>query len=456
MLSLIRKLLNTKTNGRYQSIPFAPVKQELTHTAFDIEGIIPEELNGTYLRNGPNPAGPISPNAHYFSGDGMVHGVRLKAGKVLWYRNRFVRGGSVSKTLGEKEIGGPVSNGLDVSPNTNIIRFKNTLYATIEAGPSMIQLSPELDSISRSNLEGILAEGFTGHHKIDPEDKDIHGVVYCNKLGNNALYIRLKQDGSLLNKVTVPLSGASQIHDMAITKNYAIILDLNVVFSTSALLKTTLPIAWQDKKASRVGVLPKGGTADQIRWFEVSPCYVYHPLNAFEDAQGNIVLDVSRYERASLKDYYGPLGDTEPSIDRWTLPMNSSEKKAKEDRLFNLPLDFPKVNPQFEGRSYQYGYTVEATLKPSFERAVKLNLMTSEVEYQAFDGGMSSELTFIPRENATTEDDGWLIGFVFQPEKQQSRLVILDAKKFSEPPVASIWIPEQYVPIGTHGGWFPN
>ncbi|MEM6741608.1 MAG: carotenoid oxygenase family protein, partial [Pseudomonadota bacterium] len=294
---------------------------------------------------------------------------------------------------------------------------------------------------------------FTGHHKVDPVDHDIHAVTYSSKIGANALYQRLGSDGRLMNQITVPLSGMTQIHDMAITENHAIILDLSVVFSAWALLQTTLPIKWDGKKDARIGVIPKGGRAEDVRWFSVAPCYAYHAMNAFETEGGDVVVDVSRYARASQKDMYGPLGDTEPTIDRWILPMSGNATEAREERVFALPLDFPKISPTVEGRAYRYGYSVEATLEPSFNRAVKLDFQTGEALYQAFDGGMSSELTFIPKGDA--EDDGWLMGFVFQPDQERSRLVILDARDFEADPVASIWIPEQYVPIGTHGGWFP-
>ena len=177
-------------------------------------------------------------------------------------------------------------------------------------------------------------------------------------------------------------------------------------------------------------------------------------MNAYETEGGDVVLDVSRYERASEKDMYGPLGDTEATIERWVLPMSSNGTEAREERIFDLPLDFPKIAASVEGRNYRYGYAVEATLDPSFDRAVKLDFTTGDVQYQAFDGGMSSEMTFVPR--GPGEDEGWLMGFVFQPKHQRSRLVILDAQRFDEDPVASIWIPDQYVPIGTHGGWFPE
>ncbi|MEM9754806.1 MAG: carotenoid oxygenase family protein [Pseudomonadota bacterium] len=454
MLDFIRKVVSSGTNQRYQSIPFLPVQTEITVENLEVDGHIPPELSGLYVRNGPNTAGKTGPHQHYFSGDGMLHGVHIEKGQAKWYRNRFVRTGEVPEKLGSPDPGGPVTAGLDVSPNTNIVQFADKLFATIEAGASMVEITRELETVTRSDLGGALQHGFTGHHKIDPVDHDIHAVTYSSKIGANAVYQRLSPAGKLLNQVTVPLSGMTQIHDMSITENYAIILDLNVVFSAWALLQTTLPIKWDGKKDARVGVIPKNGTAADVRWFDVEPCYAYHTMNAYETEGGDVILDVSRYARASEKDMYGPLGDTEATIDRWVLPMSGTAKEAREERAFALPLDFPKISPTVEGRQYRYGYAVEATLAPSFDRAVKLDFATGDTQYQSFDGGMSSEMTFVPR--GPGEDEGWLMGFVFQPKLQRSRLVILDARHFEDDPVASIWIPDQYVPIGTHGGWFPE
>ncbi|MEM1234734.1 MAG: carotenoid oxygenase family protein [Pseudomonadota bacterium] len=459
MLDFIRKIVSSGDNRRYAPVPFAPVQREMTVENLEVDGTIPPELSGLYVRNGPNTAGETGPHQHYFSGDGMLHGVFIEDGQAKWYRNRFVNVGAVPKKRGTQDPGGPVTTGLDISPNTNVVQFADKLYATIEAGASMAEITRELDTVARADLDGVLTDGFTGHHKIDPVHHDIHAVTYSSKIGPNALYQRLTPTGEVLNRITVPLSGMTQIHDMSITENYAIIFDLSVVFSPWALVKTSLPIIWDGKKEARIGVIPKAGRAEDVRWFNVAPCYAYHAMNAFETANGDVIVDVSRYERSSEKDMYGPLGDTEATIDRWVCPMSGTETEAREERVFDLPLDFPKISPLVEGRPYRFGYSVEATLVPSFDRAVKLDFETGATQYQAFNGGMSSELTFIPkagRGDDAPEDAGWLMGFVFQPEHERSRLVIVDAQDFEADPVASIWIPEQYVPIGTHGGWFTD
>ncbi|MEM9037531.1 MAG: carotenoid oxygenase family protein [Actinomycetota bacterium] len=439
-------------NAHYRKVPLAPVQRETTHLDLEIDGRLPEVLDGLYVRNGPNQLGETNPMLHYFSGHGMLHGMRLRDGRAAWYRNRAVRAGDVPAILGEADPGGPVLNGMDFSPNTNVAVFADRLYATNEAGIACVEFDDALETIGRSDLGGALADGFTGHHKVDPVDGDVHAVVYSLVLGETALYLRLSQAGELLNRVEVPLTGATQIHDMSITERFAVIYDLNVVFDPSLLEVTTLPIAWTPDKPARVGLLPKGGAAADVRWFEVEPCYVYHPLNAFE-LDDTVVLEVSRYERSSRDDPFGPLGDTLPTIDRWTLDLGGGTDVAREERITDEPLDFPVVNAAVQGRPYRYAYTARATLSPSFEGAVKVDRETGSTEQQDFDGGNCGELTFVPRPDPVAEDDGWLIGFVYQPAEERSRLVVLDAQDFSGDPVASVWIPGQHVPIGTHGAF---
>ena len=88
--------------NRYLEDEFAPLDREYTLTDLEVAGTIPDYLDGRYLRNGPNPIGEIDPELyHWFVGDGMVHGIRIRDGKAEWYRNRWVRGPQTARALGE-------------------------------------------------------------------------------------------------------------------------------------------------------------------------------------------------------------------------------------------------------------------------------------------------------------------------------------------------------------------
>lgn len=98
----------------------APLPAEYTLTELEVSGTIPDHLDGRYLRNGPNPIGEIDPELyHWFVGDGMVHGIRLRDGRAEWYRNRWVRGPQAARLLGEPAA--RASGVASVGANTNVI-----------------------------------------------------------------------------------------------------------------------------------------------------------------------------------------------------------------------------------------------------------------------------------------------------------------------------------------------
>src|SRR5437879_4647741 len=101
---------------------FAPVTEEVTAFDLPVTGRIPAELSGRFLRNGPNPLGIEDPETyHWFTGDGMVHGIRLRDGRAEWYRNRWVRSKTVAAKLGEEWPAGPVHENFDMATTTHDI-----------------------------------------------------------------------------------------------------------------------------------------------------------------------------------------------------------------------------------------------------------------------------------------------------------------------------------------------
>ncbi len=138
-----------------------PMPGELTIEDLPVTGTIPAQLDGRYLRIGPNPVDPDPAGYHWFTGDGMVHGLRIQGGKALWYRNRWTRSGDVSKALGEKPI--PSPRGDATTANTNILGFAGRTWALVEAGTAPIELGETLESLAYNPFEGTLKGPFSAH-----------------------------------------------------------------------------------------------------------------------------------------------------------------------------------------------------------------------------------------------------------------------------------------------------
>ena len=65
--------------------------------------------------------------------------------------------------------------------------------------------------------------------------------------------------------------------------------------------------------------LTRDGGADEIIWCDVDPCYVFHPLNAYDAPDGTVVVDLCRYESMFRGDLRGPFGDSLATFDRWVI-----------------------------------------------------------------------------------------------------------------------------------------
>jgi len=168
----------TVVENKWLQGPYAPIPGDVTATELEVLGTLPVELEGRYLRNGPNPISPVDRTTHHwFVGDAMVHGIRLGGGTADWYHARMVRSTAVSDALGEAPAPGERHGGMD-TVNTNVIALAGKTYAIVEAGARPVELSYELDTIEHSDFGGGLPHGYTAHPKVDPATGDLHAIAY--------------------------------------------------------------------------------------------------------------------------------------------------------------------------------------------------------------------------------------------------------------------------------------
>jgi len=418
----------SNTDNPYLAANFGPVEMESTVTDLHVTGSIPADLAGRFLRNGPNPTGEIEGGYHWFTGRGMVHGLRLNEGKAEWYRNRFVGGSSA---------------------NTNVIGHAGRTLAIVESGGIPQNMGYTLESLGNNES---LGTGYTAHPKFDPDTGELHAMCYdWANLRDHIRYVVVDEDGDLAEELEIPMQGMSMIHDMSLTKNYAVIYDLPVTLSFVALgTGASFPFRWDDDHEPRIGLLPRGGTAQEIIWSPVKPNYSYHPMNAYEDASGNVVIDIVRYEKMFENDIRGPFGDSKPRLDRWT--VNPNTRKVSEEIVDERAQEFPRCHPGLNGKPYRYGYTV-AVSDYSFPTIYKHDMQTgTATEFSVGPGRHSAEPVFIPKDDATAEDEGYLMTYVYDENKNTSDLIILDAQDLSRPALAQVHLPVR-VPYGFHGNW---
>ena len=211
----------------------------MTATDLAVTGHIPEHLDGRYLRNGPNPAAEVDPAVyHWFSGDGMVHGVALRGGQAHWYRNRWVRSPAVCATLGEPAPSrlNPRAGILGLGANTNVLSHAGRTLALVEGGVANYELTDELDTVGTCDFDGTLAGGYTAHPHRDPHTGELHAVSYSFARGRTVQYSVIDTQGRARRTVDIEVGGSPMMHDFSLTDKYVVIYDLPVTFDPVQVL----------------------------------------------------------------------------------------------------------------------------------------------------------------------------------------------------------------------------
>ena len=429
----------------------APVPDEIDAIDLPVVGALPGELTGRYFRNGPNPK-PGQDSGHWFVGDGMLHGVRLREGRAEWYRNRWVR---TPRLEGVKAIREDGTRDLTVgSANTSVVEHGGKIFALVESA-FPYEVTRELDTVGPCDFNGRLTTAMTAHPKQDPVTGELHLFGY-SYLPPFLTYHRLSADGQLITSFPVEVGGPTMMHDFAITENHVVWLDLPVVFQPERVGKG-MPYEWSDGYLPRLGVMAKDG--GPVQWFEVSPCYVFHVGNAREDAQGRIVLDAVRYSRGAWMSAWTNIGGTPSAEDaaesgnsllyRWTLDTVSGQ--VSEQQLDDQNVEFPTVDDRAVGRSNRYLYAVD------HHTIVKYDNVSGTVQrHELGEDWRAGEAVFVPAEGGSAEDDGWLISIATHTDAAvPSQLLVHDATDVAAKPVAAVQLPRR-VPAGFHGSWIPD
>lgn len=245
------------------------------------------------------------------------------------------------------------------------------------------------------------------------------------------------------------------MHDFNITENNVIFMDLPAVFDLQAAASGDMPIRWSDDYPSRLGVMPRNGTDADVKWYDINPCYVFHPMNSYEDGD-KIVLDVARFPyiwRDSAMDF------PDPVLWRWTI--DTATGKVLEEQVDDRSGEFPRVADSVIGLKHRYGYEMRgaegglvadpATTSGGIRKYDRETGTHADIDFGI--GRQGGEPVFAPSADPKSEDDGYLMTYVYDGHTDSSRLVIMDAASMDDEPVATVELPR--IPSGFHGSWIP-
>ena len=428
---------------------WAPVLDEIDAGPLVVRGEIPNELAGDYIRAGMNPRSGWS--EHWFAGTGMLHAVTIENGQAR-YRNRFVRTPYFDADMN-------LMSGMNdpaASPaNTNVIQHAGRILALEEAHLPWA-VDRDLTTIGAYDFGGRLRGAMTAHPRVCPETGELLFFGYQLAKAPYLTYYRADANGELVEAEPISIPNPVMMHDWNITPNYVVFMDLPVVFDLKAAMRGEPPLAFRPDAGARLGVMRRNGAGGDVRWFEINPCYVFHPVNAHE-AGDTIVLHVCRQDEAMVGGFANIYGGeaTTGRLWRWTIDLASGT--VKEEQLDDAAADFPRVNDSRVGLPARWGYTASLDSKaPTLTlggNLYKYDLTNGErVTHDFGKDSHMGEPVFVPRASQTAEDDGWVMALRHDDSRQESALLILDAQAFASEPVAEVIMPRR-VPYGAHGNW---
>ena len=454
----------------------------------DIEGEIPADLKGTLFRNGP---GLLEVNGqrihHPFDGDGMISAITFNEGRAH-FQNRFVRTEGYLKeqqagkilyrgVFGTQKPGGWLANAFDVQlkniANTNIIYWGDKLLALWEAAEPH-RLDPKtLETLGKDYLDGVLESGsaFAAHPRIDPSCEQNGGepvlVNFAIKpgLSTTISIYEFDQAGKLLRSQARSVPGFAFIHDFAITANYCIFFQNPVSFNPIPFVLGVRGagecVKFQANKPTRIVVIPRN-SQEPVQILETQSGFVFHHANAFEQ-DGKICIDSICYasfpEVEPNSDFRQVDFDAIAPGQLWRFTLDLTEQSVQRQLLEERCCEFPFVHPRHAGRPYRYlfmGAAHRESGNAPLQAILKLDVTTGKEQlWSAAPQGFISEPIFIPRPNASQEDDGWVLTLVYNAGYHRSDVVILDGRDLNQGPVARLHL-KHHVPYGLHGSWTPN
>jgi carotenoid cleavage dioxygenase-like enzyme len=453
------------TINRYLSGNYAPVRSEDDFN-LEITGEFPSSVRGVFYRNGPNPQFEPRGHYHWFTGDGMIHAFFVDGGKVT-YRNRYVRTPKwvLEHAAGKALFGGFDPRAADSSvagkdsgvANTNIVWHAGRLLA-LEEAHKPIELDPS--SLETRGYVDAYKGRVTAHPKIDPKTGEMTWFGYSVGTGwftKTMSYGVTDAKGQVTRRDDFEAPFSSMVHDFLVTGRHALFPILPLTGDLQRAMRGGPAYAWEPDKGAHVGVMARDAGVDTMRWFTTDACYVFHPMNVWEDGDA-IFADVMEYPVAPLfPNADGSMPQRASArLVRWTFDLAAASNTIKREPLDDLPGEFPRFDERRAGLGYRHGWFAGRSrggAGEAFDSVAHVDLKTGKRTTHTFaEGDAPGEPVFVPRSPDAPEGDGWVVAVVYRGAEDRSDFAVFDAAAIDAGPIGLAKLPRR-VPFGFHGNW---
>ncbi len=454
--------------GLFDTIP------EMDCAVKEIEGALPPGLVGTLYRNGP---GTRDFAQSYFDGDGLIRALQIRESGDVRFRSRYVETDKylaeknsnkpLRRTAGTNLPGGALRNMFRIpahEANTHVVPFAGRLWA-LEEGGHPYELDPEtLATGPMTDFDGALRtrNAFAAHPHFDPETREAiaFGIAFGPKPAVRTF--RVDRQHRLHHTGEFPLKDGGFVHDYALSKRYmAFFIPPLVANARKFLLGTDTffgSLEWKPELGTRIVLVPRdGGPHIEL---QTEAFLVGHTMSAWDDGD-QLIVDLCHQDEwpafakntanYRTSDWAAFAGGTARRYH-----IDPIAKRVHHEELTAIPNEFARIHPDRETQRCRYAYCAANTEKNEggfFRALMKLDRDNGAVDL--FDFGshkVASEPVFVPRPDSLEEDDGWVITFVHDGKRRGTDVAVLDGRKLSDGPIATLRIPGN-AGATFHGSW---
>ena len=322
-------------------------------------------------------------------------------------------------------------------------------------------MTASLDTVGEYDFDGKLRGAMTAHPRLDPRSGEMFFFAY-SVFEPVIRYYVVDASGALVHRAKIDVPAPVMMHDFVITEDHAVFLDSPIVFDLEHLGEGPMT-QWRPENGTRIGVMPRLGTADDMRWFEIEPGHVQHFWNGWVEGD-RIELSGSRMTHPDFGiDPNAPLDESAASAEpgrpaRFWVDLSAG--KAGWEHFDDLGGDFCRINDEMNGIRSRYQYMSacldQARRLGDFDAIAKYDDVTGERQiWSSGPSGHVGESVFAADPDGSAEDDGWLVNAVYDSGTDRTDVCVLDARAVEAGPIARVHLPQR-MPFGFHANWFPR
>ncbi len=464
-----------------------PFRFEGTLYDIEVEGRIPPELDGTFYSVGPDQAFPPKMgDANPFNGDGFVRAFRFKDGHCDLQLRYVLTQRLAAERKARQGLFGHYRNPFSDDPsvkglsravaNTNVVPHNGLLLAMKEDAQPYAMDPHTLETRELYSWNGqMTATTFTAHPKIDPATGEFFGYAYAatGEASDDIAIYSFDKSGKKTWEVWFKSPYPGMIHECALSEHYIVLPLIPQVMSLDRIKAGGILFQWEPSLEQMYLVMPRGGSAKDLRVFRAPNAMPGHVVNAFDD-KGKLYLDLPVAKDNVFwffpdKDgKFPPPGSIGTEVTRWCFDMNDRNSKGVPSVMSTVGAEFPHCDDRYVGHPYRYGFMQanDPTKPYDMQRAgpimgfffnTFLTMDMSTGKYQSWFAGDTSstqEPVFAPKGAKAPEGEGYVMGIVNRRAEHRSDLVILDAQRMVDGPIATLKLPVR-LKYGIHGNWVP-